>query len=120
MNPSADGPLQSLSDTEILARAEPLMEECLAGSNENDHARHVRDFSDRLRAIVTPENLKRQLTPRRHGVFTTREVVGVFRQRAGVGVVWLQRCSASEDELVNHAIFIDTPDGLKIDHCLIC
>jgi len=46
--------------------------------------------------------------------------VGVFRQRAGVGVVWLQRCSASDDELVNHAIFVDTPEGPKIDHCLIC
>ena len=79
------------------------------------HEQHVRDFTERMKAIVTPENLRRQLTPRRHGVFTTRTVVGVFRQRAGVGVVWLQRCSASDDELVNHAIFVDTPEGPKID-----
>ncbi len=26
----------------------------------------------------------------------------------------------SDDELVNHAIFVDTPEGPKIDHCLIC
>ena len=120
MTPGSDEPQQSLSDTPVLALVEPMVEECLAGSNENDHARRVRDFNDCLKAIVTPENLKRQLTPRRHGVFTTRQLVGIFRQRAGVGVVWLQRCSASDDELVNHAIFIDTPDGLKNDHCLIC
>ena len=58
MNPSSDEPLQSLSDTQTLAGVEPKMEECLAGSNENDHVRHVRDLSDCRKAIVTPENLK--------------------------------------------------------------
>ncbi|MEE3110179.1 MAG: hypothetical protein VX323_09055 [Pseudomonadota bacterium] len=112
--------LQDLTDEAFLALAEPMMDNCLAGSNVLNREQHVRDFTERMKAIVTPENLRRQLTPRRHGVFTTRTVVGVFRQRAGVGVVWLQRCSASDDELVNHAIFVDTPEGPKIDHCLIC
>ena len=112
--------IQDLTDEALPALVEPLLDNCLEGSNTLNDSQHVLAYTDRMKAIVTPENLRRQLTPRRHGVFTTRTVVGVFRQRAGVGVVWLQRCSASEDEFVNHAIFVDTPEGPKIDHCLIC
>ena len=42
-------------DAEILVIVEPLMDNCLAGSTERDHAKHVRDFTDRLWAIFTPE-----------------------------------------------------------------
>ena len=53
--------LTKVTDAEILAIVEPLMDNCLGGSTERDHAKHVRDFTDRLRAIVTPENLAAQL-----------------------------------------------------------
>ena len=46
------------SDEELLAIFEPMMDICLAGSNEIDHEKHVRDFTERLRAIVTRENLE--------------------------------------------------------------
>ena len=45
--------LSKMTDAEILAIVEPLMDNCLAGSTERDYAKHVRDFTDRLRAIVT-------------------------------------------------------------------
>ena len=53
--------LAQKTDAETLAIVEPLMDNCLAGSTERDHAKHVRDFTDLLRAIVTPENLAAQL-----------------------------------------------------------
>ena len=53
--------LAQMTDAEILAIVEPLMDNCLAGSTERDNAKHVRDFTDRLQAIVTPENLTAQL-----------------------------------------------------------
>ena len=53
--------LPQKTDAEILTIVEPLVDNCLAGSTERDHAMHVCDFTDRLRAIVTPESLLAQL-----------------------------------------------------------
>ena len=58
--------LAQMTDAEILAFVQPLMDNCLAGSIECDHAKHVRDFTDRLRAIVTPENPAAQLESDAH------------------------------------------------------
>ena len=49
MTPLFDGK----SDAELLAIFEPMMDNCLAGSSAIDHAQHVRDFTERLAAIVT-------------------------------------------------------------------
>ena len=47
-----------MDEEKILSIVEPLMDNCLNGSNENNHAKHVKDFAERMRNIVTPENLK--------------------------------------------------------------
>ena len=39
----------NLSTEKILSIVEPLMENCLEGSNEGDHEKHVRDFTDRMK-----------------------------------------------------------------------
>ena len=104
----------------ILQIVEPIMDNCLDGSNTGNHAKHVRDFTDRLKAIVTPENLASQLEYRPHGVFTRREFVCLFRRRESIGVVWRQFVSSTDDELVNHAIFVERDGKTCIEHCLIC
>lgn len=110
------------SDEELLAIFEPMMDNCLRGSTERDHAMHVRDFTDRLRAIVTPENLAAQCEAGQatHGFFARRELVGIFRREERVGVVWRQFFTRAEGEFVNHAIFVERDGRILIDHCLIC
>ena len=82
--------LSQMTDAEILAIVEPLMDNCLAGSTERDRAKRVRDFTDRLRAIVTPENLVAQLESGQpnNGYFAERELISIFRRPGWVGVVW--------------------------------
>ena len=46
-----------LTDEEILNIANPLMDNLMEGSSERNHQKHTRDFTDRLKAIVTEENL---------------------------------------------------------------
>ena len=110
------------SDAALLALFEPVMENCLAGSNEIDHARHVRDFTERLRAIVTRENLEAQCASYqpRLGHFGRREFVCLFRRETSVAVVWRQFFTKSDDEFVNHANFVSVDGRVLIDHCLIC
>lgn len=45
------------SDPEILTIADPIMDNLMEASTAIDHARHVRDFTDRLNAIVTKDYL---------------------------------------------------------------
>ena len=109
-----------LGEAQILQIVEPIMDNCLAGSNEHDHARHVRDFSDRIKKIVTPEELRRQLAAKDGVRFTTRTFVRLFRRRDSVGIVWRQLASGSDDELINQAIFKEIDGRVLIDHCMIC
>ena len=110
------------SDEELLAIFEPMMENCLAGSNEIDHAVHVRDFTARMRAIVTHENLEAQCADYqpRLGRFGRREFVCLFRRETSVAVVWRQFFTKSDDEFVNQANFVVVDGRILIDHCLIC
>ena len=71
------------TDEAILQIVEPIMDNCLDGSNTGNHAKHVRDFTDRLKAIVTPENLASQLEYRLHGVFYSARIC-LFVQTPGV------------------------------------
>ena len=99
--------LAQKTDAEILAIVEPLMDNCLARSTERDYAKHVCDFTDRLRAIVTPENIVTQLKSGQptNGYFTERELIGIFRRPGRVGVVWRQFLTKAEGEFVNYTFF---------------
>ena len=85
------------------------MDNCLAGSTERDHAKHACDFTDCLRAIVTPENLAAQLELGQptNVYFTERELIGILHRPDRVGVVWRQFLTKAEGDFVNHAVFIE-------------
>ena len=61
-----------MKQEKILCIVEPIMDNCLNGSNEGDHAKHVKDFTERMKSIVTPENLKIQLSQEPRAFFTHR------------------------------------------------
>ena len=93
---------------------------CLEGSNKNNHAMHVRDFTERMKNIVTPENLKMQLSKEPRAFFTLRQFIYLFRRQDSIGVIWKQHISTSNDELMNQAIFVERGGKILIDHCMIC
>ena len=93
------------------------MDNCLAGSNEQNHTKHVKDFTDRMKNIVTPENLKMQWN---QGHFLQAESLFVYLGDKGLLVVWRQYISTNNDELMNQAIFVETNNKILIDHCMIC
>ena len=97
----------NLSVDEILQIVEPIMDNCLEGSNEDDHQKHTRDFTDRMKNIVTPENLKKQLSHSPRSYFTKREFLNIFRRDKSIAVVWKQYISNSNNELINQAIFVE-------------
>ena len=109
-----------MKEKEILSFIEPIMDNCLIGSNEDNHKKHVRDFTERMKKIVTPENLKMQLSKKPRAFFTHRQFIYLFRRKNSVGIIWKQYISSSNDELMNQAIFVERNEKIYIDHCMIC
>ena len=110
----------NMNEKEILDIIEPIMDNCLEGSNEANHQKHTRDFTDRMKNIVTPENLKKQLSHSPRAYFTKRKFIHIFRRNKSIGVVWKQSISTSNDELMNQTIFVEMNKKILIYHCIIC
>ena len=110
----------NLTNDEILSIVDPIMDNCLEGSNEGNHIKHTKDFTDRMKNIVTPDELRRQLLAEPRIRFTEREFLYLFRRKDSIGIVWKQSISSSNDELINQAIFREIEGKILIDHCMIC
>ena len=109
-----------MEEEDILRIVEPIMDSCLNGSNEDNHTKHTRDFTERMRKIVTPENLRLQLSKKPRVLFTERKFIKLFRRQDSIGIIWKQFISTSNDELMNQAIFVERNQQIFIDHCMIC
>ena len=113
--------LATRSDTEILEVVNPIMDNLMAASTDIDHARHVRDFTDRLKAIVTPENLEKMCRKyqQQWGFLDKREVVGIFRRADSIAVVWKQFCTKSDDEFVAELVLVEDGGQYLVDHVVL-
>ena len=109
------------SDDEILAVVNPLMDNLMEGSREIDHARHVRDFTQRMKDIVTADRLEAMCADyqARIGFFERREVGGVFRRAKSVAVVWRQWSSKTDDEYVAEIVVVEKDGMYLVDHAMI-
>lgn len=111
----------TLSDTEILAIANPMMDHLMDASTRLDHAAHVRDFTDRIKAIVTPEHLEyvcRQYQADK-GFFTDRTAVAVFKRPDSAAVVWKQHFSKAEGDYVAEMMLVHREGRYLIDHVMV-
>lgn len=109
------------SDEEILKIANPIMDNLMAASTAIDHPRHVVDFTDRLKAIVTQEYLEKVC---RHyqsekGYFAEREVVAVFRRPSSIVVVWKQRFTKQPGEFVAEMVIVENEGRYLVDHVMV-
>lgn len=93
---------QALSDEEVMSIATPIMDNLMQASTDVDHEAHVRDFSDRLKSIVTKENLEQQCREYQAdiGLIGNRELVGIFRRKGDVRVFWKQWYSKTDDDFI--------------------
>lgn len=113
--------LDQKSDTEILAIVNPMMDNLMEASTRIDHAAHVRDFSDRIKAIVTREHLETvcRKYQQEKGFFTEREVVALLRRPGAVAVIWRQKFSKIEGDFVAEMLVIEQDGRYLVDHVMI-
>ena len=113
--------LAQKSEAEILAIANPIMDNLMEASTVIDHERYVRDFTDRLKAIVTKDHLEkvcRQYQGEK-GYFGGREVVAIFRRPNSVAIVWKQRFTKVAGEFVAEMVLAEEGSHYLVDHVMV-
>jgi hypothetical protein len=113
--------LANQSDEDILKITNPIMDNLMEGSTEIDHVKHTRDFTDRMKRIVTKEHLEKVC--RRYqaewGYFSTREFVAVFRRPSSVAIVWKRWCTKQDGEFVAELVLIEQGSRYLVDHAMV-
>ena len=112
---------EEVSEKEILDIANPIMDNLMAASTEIDHERHVMDFTDRMKNIVTKEYLQAvcEQYQAEKGYFSKREPVAVFRRPDSAVIVWKQSFTKTQGEFVAEMVLINKDGKYLVDHAMV-
>ncbi len=112
---------EQLSEQQILAIAGPIMDNLMDASTHRDHARHVRDFTDRLKDIVTADYFECicQQYQAEKGLFTTRTPVAVFRRPVSAAIIWKQSFTKAPGEFVAEMVLVYRDGRYWVDHVIV-
>lgn len=113
--------LERMSDEQILAIANPIMDNLMDASTAIDYARHVRDFTERLRGIVTSDHLRGVCEKYRSekGHFSRREPIAVFKRPGAAAIVWKQWFTKAQGEFVAEILLVETDGKYLVDHAMV-
>lgn len=113
--------LSQKSEAEILSIANPMMDNLMDASTKVDYERHIRDFSDRLRAKLSKEHLQWicQEYQSTKGFFAEREFVTLFRRPNSIALLWKQRFTEQAGEYVAEMVLIQKDGKYLVDHVMV-
>lgn len=112
---------EQMSESEILNIANPIMDNLMDASTDIDHARHTKDFTDRMKTIVTRQHLQEvcELYQSEKGLFTQREAVAVFKRPDSAAIIWKQYFTKVEGEFVAEMVLVNQNGKYLVDHVMI-
>jgi len=112
---------EEMSESEILSIANPMMDNLMEASTEIDHGRHVRDFTDRMKNIVTKEYLHKvcKQYQSEKGYFTNREFVAVFKRPDSAVILWKQSFTKAKGEFVAEMVLVERENRYLVDHAMV-
>lgn len=113
--------LERMCDEQILAIANPIMDNLMEASTAIDYERHVRDFTERLKSIVTREHLQRvcEQYQREKGCFSQREPIAVFKRPGAAAIVWKQWFTKTQGEFVAEMLLTEKDGKYLVDHVVV-
>ena len=112
---------EEMSEQDILDIANPIMDNLMQASTDIDHERHVQDFTDRAKAIVTKEHLERvcAIYQSGKGTWLNREPVAVFRRPDSAAIIWKQFVSKAKGEYVAEIVLMYRHGKFLVDHAMV-
>lgn len=90
------------SDEEIIALAEPLLQNMLDGASELNYDKFSRDFSHGMKSVI-PEDLFLEQTigfNQVRGQCVSRKILGVLRKNRTVFILWSARYDKNNDDML--------------------
>lgn len=113
--------LEKMTDQEIWGVANSIMDNLMDASTQKDHSRHVRDFTVRIRNIVTPDHFERICKQYQtdKGFFTTRAPLSIFRRPTSVALIWRQQFSKISGDYVAEIVLIQQEGKFLVDHVMV-
>lgn len=80
------------SEQEILDIANPIMDNLMEASTKIDHEAHIKDFTDRMKNIVTKDHFQKvcEHDQSEKGLFSERHPVAVFKRPDSAAIIWKQ------------------------------
>lgn len=109
------------SDAEILAVADPIMDNLMEASTAIDYERHTRDFTERAKSVLSKnalESICKQYQSTK-GFFAKREFVAAFRRPESVAVVWRQSFTKAQGEFVAELVLVQQGGRYLVDHVMV-
>lgn len=112
---------QEMDDHQILSIANPIMDNLMNASTEIDHSRHIRDFSDRLKRIVTKDYLETVCKDYQSdkGYFENREFIALFKRPQSAAIIWKQTFSKAKGEFVAEMVLVHQNGKFLCDHVMV-
>ncbi|MCK9505991.1 MAG: hypothetical protein M0Q95_17660 [Porticoccaceae bacterium] len=112
---------EKMSENEILAIATPIMDNLMEASTRIDHEAHIRDFTDRMKNIVTKEYLQKvcEQYQKEKGFFSERKPVAVFKRPDSAAVIWKQSFTKAKGEFVAEMVLVHQNGRYLCDHAMV-
>jgi hypothetical protein len=112
---------EEMSKEEILSIANPIMDNLMDASTEINHERHTRDFSERMKNIVTKEYFEKVCSQYQSekGYFKEREFVSIFKRPDSVAIIWKQNFTKAQGEFVAEMVLINVNGEYRVDHTMV-
>ncbi|EKF75154.1 hypothetical protein A11A3_04220 [Alcanivorax hongdengensis A-11-3] len=112
---------EKMSENEILAIATPIMDNLMEASTKIDHEAHIRDFTDRMKKIVTKEYLQKVCLQyqKEKGFFSERKPVAVFKRPDSAAIIWKQSFTKAKGEFVAEMVLVNQNGRFLCDHAMV-
>ncbi len=113
--------LSKKTDPEILSIANPIMDNLMEASTAIDYERHIKDFTERLKSVLSKERLEWicQDYQSKKGFFAKREFVAAFRRPESVAIVWKQTFTKQQGDFVAEMVLIQQDGRYLVDHVMV-
>ncbi len=112
---------EEIPESEIIEIANPIMDNLMDASTEINYERHVQDFTDRLKSIVTRDylqNVCKQYQSEK-GFFGERSLVAVFRRPTSAAIIWKQTYTKEKGEFVAEMVLVHSSEKYLCDHVMV-
>ena len=113
--------LSQKTDSEIMSIANPIMDNLMDASTAIDYERHIKDFTDRLKSVLSKERLEWicQDYQDTKGFFAKREFVATFRRPDSVAIVWKQTFTKQPGDFVAEMVLVQQDGKYLVDHVMV-